>query len=663
MLVRRVRAKNFLSFQALDLKLDKGVSVIVGPNGSGKTNLVRVFQLVRDVVNSMAAGRQPSGWDGAARRDGPPEFNVGLDVEFAEDELKLWEIFFEGALASAAVVLPDQEARTRLIEVGRQRRPHYRLRRGSIEVEFTGPPERLWLVRYVGNGLVFTLHRGWPVISRTPEPAASLSPVQLEEYLRHIFQADARGVIGALLSGLDDLIDEAQRQGCVLQFAVNLSGLSSASRELYRALSRLSAGHAGQLNFLHVLDYILRRRFLLTDDIRPWPRDSYFADQIGRPVELEADGSNLALYLYWLKNSPEPEDRRRLREVAELFNAITGCRLDVTLRSSSGGGFDLPVLISQAGAENPFEASLRYSGAGTWEALVLSAFLVLAREGGSGLLVLDEPALNLHPSRQRRVLAEVIRAARAGAQAVLVTHSPYLVPVPEDISDLGRITRFRLEAGSTRPIRLRCKPDQSGVLGLLVRSPDMVALLFAQGVILLEGETEGAALPVWWARLGGEDGGPEDHNLAVRHVGGYKAFAGYVRLLEGWGIPFALVVDGGHLRGVLKLGGLRRELRIQLDESRVDAMPFEELRAEAEKYGIFTLNKTEHDEDSEKGPASCFETLPYVKAALETVPKEYDTKPLRGLWVASKADLPPEAEEDIRQIYKRVLGHLKRKDF
>jgi len=125
----------------------------------------------------------------------------------------------------------------------------------------------------------------------------------------------------------------------------------------------------------------------------------------------------------------------------------------VTLRSSSGGGFDLPVLISQAGAENPFEVSLRYSGAGTWEALVLSALLVLAREGGSGLLVLDEPALNLHPSR--RVLAEVIRAARAGAQAVLVTHSPYLVPVPEDISDLGRISRFRLEAGSTRPVRLK----------------------------------------------------------------------------------------------------------------------------------------------------------------------------------------------------------------
>jgi len=51
MKITRLKLSNLFSFDDFSLKdLDCGVNIIVGPNGSGKTNLVRALKLAKDVI-------------------------------------------------------------------------------------------------------------------------------------------------------------------------------------------------------------------------------------------------------------------------------------------------------------------------------------------------------------------------------------------------------------------------------------------------------------------------------------------------------------------------------------------------------------------------------------------------------------------------------------
>ena len=74
------------------------------------------------------------------------------------------------------------------------------------------------------------------------------------------------------------------------------------------------------------------------------------------------------------------------------------------------------------------------------------SFLALAanRFGANGLYVLDEPEAALSVSGALALLSIVLRAARAGAQFVIATHSPILLALPE-----ARV--YELDAGGIAP--------------------------------------------------------------------------------------------------------------------------------------------------------------------------------------------------------------------
>jgi len=98
---------------------------------------------------------------------------------------------------------------------------------------------------------------------------------------------------------------------------------------------------------------------------------------------------------------------------------------------------------------------LEFSGAGIAEALFLSAVLA----GSTGQVVLlDEPALNLHPTMQATLLGELQALAHRpeegeGSQFLVNTHAPTLVP-PDAIEC---VSRFTLQGGHTVRQALRVK--------------------------------------------------------------------------------------------------------------------------------------------------------------------------------------------------------------
>lgn len=89
MLITNIRLKNWRNFQALDLPL-RSVSYVLGPNASGKSNLLDALRFLRDVSKTRGGGLQAAITERGgiskvrclhARRD--PE--VEIDIELSED--------------------------------------------------------------------------------------------------------------------------------------------------------------------------------------------------------------------------------------------------------------------------------------------------------------------------------------------------------------------------------------------------------------------------------------------------------------------------------------------------------------------------------------------------------------------------------------------------
>lgn len=109
------------------------------------------------------------------------------------------------------------------------------------------------------------------------------------------------------------------------------------------------------------------------------------------------------------------------------------------------------------------------------------------------ITVLDEPAVNLEPTVQRRLVSQV----RGPGQYLVITHSADLVPFDES-DDLKRIVRLAPGASGTH-VRQPDHDDPGSREQFrqlqLIQPAEIRALLFAQAAVLCEGQTEPGALP------------------------------------------------------------------------------------------------------------------------------------------------------------------------
>jgi hypothetical protein len=339
-----------------------------------------------------------------------------------------------------------------------------------------------------------------------------------------------------------------------------------------------------------------------------------------------------------LQNGPGG-DPDQYREVQAIFRDLTEQTFDVVLEAREKGGQSRPeespsdrfrLSITVGHARRP----IQFGGAGLREALLLSTLLAAPADR---VLCFDEPALNLHPTRQRQVLSKL--HARGG-QTILVTHSPYLIPY-RDEADLKRILRFSFRGQSTQVARL-APPSTSEDrdqwrkwLKDLRRAIDMPAMLFTQGVILVEGETEVGALPIWFEKSG--LGAIEDSNLVVYWVGGKTSFRKYVDFLKAFSVPWVVICDGD----AFKDDEFRHTFCLPLGGS----MSVSEMRGEGAKRGIYTLS-----EGFEK-----FEDLPYIAPYLEEAERMVgDSKPRKGRYIAEKRECP----KPVKDLYAKILEHV-----
>lgn len=181
-------------------------------------------------------------------------------------------------------------------------------------------------------------------------------------------------------------------------------------------------------------------------------------------------------------------------------------------------------------------------------------------EEASGILALEEPEIYMHPQAQRHLYSVLKDLAASGMQVIVTTHSTHfidteafdsigrVVQVPDDDDDDIRqtkvicVSKAKLVSAcvNTGVPPGKCDVENIAPFYKTTSNASLNEGFFARALILVEGETEELALPVWLDQLG------FNCNLcgvSIVRVNGKNQIPKYWRLFSSFKIPLIIVVD------------------------------------------------------------------------------------------------------------------------
>jgi energy-coupling factor transporter ATP-binding protein EcfA2 len=628
MRLTHLHIENLFSFDHFELDLDADTTVLLGPNGSGKTNVFRALDLAATALRWVAEERASSGaspspfgaadqslraYSAMSHRNHGGRRQVKLGLQFDQsDEVSLLVSFLRSVIAWSVRDELHGSSTDSPIEdwVDGEITPERVscLTRGTLVIAHSSVPGRSWEVGYDFQLAPSGSPCRW--ILAAPQLRDCVVGLDGSGRLPNGPVPQSRGISQALLGlpagplppHLDDPLpaidlDRAIGSDPVGPITLGRQGGTAvdwSAPAVLDFLTRIGAPHPlpdhlwipQGWSISHLIRRLWQEKlFAVGEQLRGIGRwgdpvtavGSYDLDQLASAPRT-SETPFLPARLFRLANG-SAEERGRLEEIRSLFGQLTGGR-HLAIRAiplpsrpapdPSGGGSTVPtkgaggVLLELLVAEELSEDSvgalerpIQFWGAGIWEALVLAEALA----GPPGRVVLlDEPAANLHPSWQQVLRGELTRGRadqRSGApQIVVITHAPDLVPLTAEGG--AAVIRISRRLGASHPSRV--SPDLLSKAGKKLRAKGNQRVLFVDQVVLVEGEDDREVLRILARRCKLD---LEGSGRALLDCGGRESLPDYIRLCKHLDIPHLVVMDGDATTASCDTGAFERRERVR----------------------------------------------------------------------------------------------------
>lgn len=550
MIIKRIKLKNFLSFENAEINLSDDINYFVGPNGAGKSNIIRALNFIVFALDDAPYFKDYKNYK---IKDNNPEIELG--IKLSQDEIKIFADYF---IYNVKINYLAKNDRQNLIQDDKLK-AILDENRSSIEKFFEGletiklePSKQKnyfdvsFVFNYNDKAINYKMYDFNGSSSKllylySKKPSINSIKSLIDIIADYIKMEESSTNVGNIINYMINLIEEKNNAigqidseksiRDLLYLNQNPDLFSGEVDNLMKFLEFLNIESNDQtLSYKRLLGCIYNlslvqlkddRPLKITTEVKVPPPKEYFCGNIVDNEKKQENARELKHELTYLTKQDELpqiiydiknnniEQYIKLREMfKKLYDNFS---FDVKENNK-----DYTIIFK----ENNIEIPMSNVSAGMIEALyLLVAFLGLRDK----ITLLDEPALHLHPSMQKKIIKLIEKEKGNYGQVLLITHSPYLISsdvnklyyVNRDengfsyINNIGEKIDKLSENDISEYINNSCKVDKESIEKYkadikkeFVINPKIKAGLFSKLIIIMEGETEEIAIPSMLRQLG-----------------------------------------------------------------------------------------------------------------------------------------------------------------